>query len=105
MGEGTVVVTLGDVLVALKALREEVQMLRKLVQPVIGGPVLERPEKAVERPEKYPDCVPTTPYYPYLPQPPYPTFPAPWNPGPPHMTFASVTHPAVPQMMWNGRSP
>lgn len=104
MGEGTVVVTLGDVLVALKALREEVQMLRKLVQPVVDGPVLGRPEKDVQ-PNKYPDCVPTTPYYPYVPQPPYPTFPAPWNPGQPYVTFTSVTHPATPQMMWNGSGP
>lgn len=99
MGEGTVVVTLSDVLVALKALQEEVQMLRKLVQPVTDGPVLGRPEKDVE--PRRPDAQPYWPYPPAYPHPPStPYIPAPWQ-----QPYATWTAQAGPSMIWNGARP
>jgi hypothetical protein len=115
MGEGTTVVTLGDVLVALKALREEVQMLRKIVQPVITTrPEKDRDDEFKRRLEeilnakkdvekKFPDP-PYPPYWaPYNPSP----WPPPYAPGYPPVTFTCTQAPPVQSgyAQWNGPAP
>lgn len=120
MGEGTVVVTLSDVLVALKALREEVQMLRKLVQPVVGGPVLGRTDKDVEPTRESDDELrrkiddllsrpPAPPPNPFYPPPSYPSNPFYPPLGHPYPywapTWACGELKADNRPMWNASSP